>query len=68
MDEDTLSRALEPFFTTKSPGRGLGLGLFLARAVAERYGGGLEMISESGRGTKAILSFALKNITIPHNH
>lgn len=46
-------RAGEPFYTTKEPGRGLGLGLFLARIFAERLGGSLKL--ESSIGTTAIL-------------
>jgi two-component system sensor histidine kinase RegB len=46
-------RAGEPFFTTKDPGRGLGLGLFLARIFAERLGGSLKF--ETGPGTTAVL-------------
>jgi two-component system sensor histidine kinase RegB len=46
-------RAGEPFFTTKDAGRGLGLGLFLARVFAERLGGSLKL--ESSTGTTAIL-------------
>lgn len=51
MDEATLSSAREPFFTTKDPGQGLGLGLYLASTMAERLGGGLDIDSESGKGT-----------------
>lgn len=53
MSADTLQRAGEPFFTTKAPGRGLGLGLFLVRVFAERLGGTLSL--ESSRGTVATL-------------
>jgi two-component system sensor histidine kinase RegB len=53
MSEDTLRRAGEPFYTTKEPGHGRGLGLFLARAFAERCGGSLCL--RSGQGTTAIL-------------
>ena len=43
-----VQRAGEPFFTTKDPGRGLGLGLFLARVFAERQGGMLDVSSADG--------------------
>ena len=62
MDEETLSRAIEPFFTTKEPGKGLGLGLFLAESAAERLGGALELISTPGKGTTAVVSFSLAQI------
>jgi CheY-like chemotaxis protein len=50
MDEPTRARADEPFFTTKGPGR-LGVGLTVARAMASRYGGGLDIESVPGQGT-----------------
>ena len=53
MSDETLRRAGEPFYTTKEPGRGYGLGLFLARMFAERCGGSLRL--SSNRGTTAIL-------------
>ena len=56
MDPDTLRRATEPFFTTKDPGRGMGLGLFLVRLVAERNGGELSLESSAGHGTTATLA------------
>ena len=53
MSPDARRRAGEPFFTTKEPGRGLGLGLFLVRTFAERSGGTLEF--DDTDGTTAIL-------------
>ena len=53
MSPDARRRAGEPFYTTKEPGRGLGLGLFLVRTFAERSGGSLEF--EGTEGTTAIL-------------
>ncbi len=62
MDKETLSRAIEPFFTTKDIGKGLGLGLFLAESAAERFGGTLKLSSSPGSGTTAVISFSLKQI------
>jgi len=50
-----LDRVGEPFFTTKPAGRGMGLGVFLARAIVERAGGELSIASVPGRGTTARL-------------
>jgi len=63
MPPDIAARATEPFFTTKEPGKGLGLGLFLAKSIAERFGGGLSLSSEPGKGSKVTLFFALQQIT-----
>ena len=55
MPQEVARRAGEPFFTTKPPGEGMGLGLFLARLVAEKLGGWLTLKSHPGQGTQAIL-------------
>jgi len=57
MPDDVLARIGEPFFTTKEPGRGMGLGLFLTRAVLEQLGGELSINSDPRTGTK--VGFAL---------
>ena len=51
MDAATLDRIGNPFFTTKEPGRGMGLGVFLARTVVERLAGRIEIESSPGQGT-----------------
>ena len=51
-------RVGEPFFTTKAPGQGLGLGVFLARAFAEKMGGELTHAARPGGGTVARLTVA----------
>jgi two-component system sensor histidine kinase RegB len=53
MSADILAKVGDPFFTTKPPGRGLGLGVFLARVFFESRGGTLAIDSQVGRGTRA---------------
>jgi PAS domain S-box-containing protein len=55
MDEETLSRAMEPFFTTKGVGKGTGLGLPMVHGMAEQSGGKLLLKSKLGKGTAAEL-------------
>lgn len=52
--QEILGKVGEPFFTTKPPGRGLGLGVFLARMFFESHGGALSIESQVGRGTRAL--------------
>lgn len=54
MSAEMVRRAGEPFYTTKEPGRGMGLGLFLVRLVAERCGARFRIDSERGRGTRCV--------------
>jgi two-component system sensor histidine kinase RegB len=58
MPAAVIARAGEPFFTTKAPGSGMGLGLFLARSVIERLGGSLRLESPPAGG-------ALVTIVLP---
>lgn len=58
MSEELLRRAGEPFLTTKEPGKGMGLGLFLVRLVAERCGADFSIQSKLGEGTKCVLELA----------
>ncbi len=52
MDEATLARAQEPFFTTKGVGQGTGLGLSMVSGFAEQSGGLLDISSRKGEGTR----------------
>jgi len=51
MDPETLSRLFQPFFTTKEPGEGTGLGLALSRSIVLDHGGDILVESRPGAGT-----------------
>jgi len=58
VDGESLRQALQPGYTTKEGGSGLGLAL--VRRSMIRYGGKLEMQSELGNGTRVRLRFPLE--------
>jgi len=51
MDEETLARVFEPFYTTKDPGEGTGLGLATAHGVVTDHGGAITAQSDVGVGS-----------------
>jgi PAS domain S-box-containing protein len=51
MDAETLARAFDPFFSTKGPGRGTGLGLAVVHGIVQQCGGTVSIDSAPGRGT-----------------
>lgn len=62
MDEHVLKHAMDPFFTTKDPGKGIGLGLYLARSLANRFGGTLVISTSPAHGTTVTLRFSKEKI------
>ncbi len=63
MSAEVLRRVSEPFFTTKQPGKGMGLGVFLARNVVERLGGTVEFQSRAATGDSE--SGTIVTVTLP---
>lgn len=57
MSDEVLSRALEPFFTTKPEGDGTGLGLSISHNIMRTFGGSLRLSSVVGSGTRVVLTF-----------
>jgi PAS domain S-box-containing protein len=52
MDEETRSRAIEPFYSTKRSGEGTGLGLSMVHGLMNQLGGAMALTSEAGTGTQ----------------
>ncbi len=64
MDEQTLARAVEPFFSTKGIGKGTGLGLSMVHGLASQLGGGLTIASRPGHGTTVNLWLPISPVAV----
>jgi two-component system NtrC family sensor kinase len=56
MDENMVSKAFNPFYTTRGQGEGTGLGLSISYGLVRRYGGNIEVTSTLNRGTEFVVS------------
>ena len=55
ISEENLSRISDPFYTTKAPNQGTGLGLTITHTTIEDHGGSIEFSSELGKGTDVLV-------------
>jgi CheY-like chemotaxis protein len=67
MDEATLARAVEPFFSTKGIGKGTGLGLSMVHGLASQLNGGLTITSSPGQGTTVDLWLPISAVAAEEN-
>jgi signal transduction histidine kinase len=68
MDDITAKHALEPFFTTKGPGKGTGLGLPMVHGLAAQSGGAMQIRSRLGEGTTVELWLPISNQAATEAH
>lgn len=65
MDDATQQRIFEPYFTTKAPEQGAGLGLSIARGIMSRHHGAMTVDSQSGIGSTFHLYFPALDVPVP---
>ena len=63
MDPEVSRRVFEPFYTTKAPGQGTGLGLSVSYFIVTKgHGGSMRVESEPGRGTRFIIELPAEKV------
>jgi signal transduction histidine kinase len=67
ISNESLQKITDPFFTTKDPGKGVGLGLSIAYTIIMEHNGEIDFKSEIGKGTTAIVKIPVKHNTQDEN-
>ena len=62
--DDVQTKVFDPFFTTKVVGKGTGLGLTVAYAIAQEHGGKISVQSSTGRGASFVLELPVSGATV----
>ena len=57
---DVLDKVFSPFFTTKEPGKGMGMGLTITYRLVKKYGGRIDVHSEVGKGTTFVVKLPVR--------
>ena len=65
ISKEDLAKIFDPFFTTKDVGEGAGLGLSVSYGIVRKHGGTLDIQSNPGTGTQAIVSLPQESVSEP---
>lgn len=67
MNEQTIKHIFDPFYTTKAPGNGLGIGLYIVQEIIREHSGEIGVISQPEKGTEFIIHLPCPIIQCVHN-
>ena len=67
IDPETLKKVFDPYFTTKTNGKGTGLGLFITKRIIEDHKGQIGMLSSPGTGTSVVIRLPAMDIAVKND-
>lgn len=63
MAESVREKIFNPFFTTKKPGEGIGLGLYICQRIIDKHGGSIQVTSREGKGSEFVINLPENSLT-----